>query len=192
VWGPHCVFPSLTNDTHIVGLLIEIIFSFDHLSTQLTLVGLRVKVSKCKLWSPWKIFSGIKIPQGHTLVIDGLHILGVSVGFCDFVKHFLDEVFFSGHGTYWWSFYLGKHISCIGHFVFMCRSLTFLFHSNITSFFLFVFFGGFWQKSYVGMWGHYGSRVMGVYSRPFSKTSNPIIDLLWWYKSFVYGRLCPI
>jgi hypothetical protein len=33
---------------------------------------------------------------------------------------------------------------------------------------------------------------MGVYSRPFSKASNPNIDLLWWYKPLIYGRLCPI
>jgi len=43
------VFPSLTNDTHIVGSMSEITHAFDHLSTQLTLLGLKVKVSKCKL-----------------------------------------------------------------------------------------------------------------------------------------------
>jgi hypothetical protein len=66
--------------------------AFDHLSTQLSLVGLRVKVSKCKLWGPSKISPGIKIPQGYTLVIDGLHIFGVPMGFQDFAMHFLDEV----------------------------------------------------------------------------------------------------
>jgi hypothetical protein len=43
------IFPSLINDTHIVGLMSEITCAFDHLLTQLALVGLRVKVSKCKL-----------------------------------------------------------------------------------------------------------------------------------------------
>jgi hypothetical protein len=51
-------------------------------------------VSKCKLWSPSKIFLGIKILQGHTLVINGLHILRVLVDFHEFVTHFLDEVLF--------------------------------------------------------------------------------------------------
>jgi hypothetical protein len=69
----------------------EFSHAFDHLSTQSTLLGLRVKVSKCKLWSPSKIFPDVKIPQGYTLVIDGLHILGVLMGSQDFATHFLDE-----------------------------------------------------------------------------------------------------
>jgi hypothetical protein len=47
--APNCIFPSLIDDTHITGPMNEIIHAFDHLSTQLTLVGLRVKVSRCKL-----------------------------------------------------------------------------------------------------------------------------------------------
>ncbi len=45
-WAPSYVFPSLTDDTHIMGPLSEITCAFDHFSTQLILVGLRVKVSK--------------------------------------------------------------------------------------------------------------------------------------------------
>jgi hypothetical protein len=48
------VFPSLANDTHIVGSMNEITHAFEHLSTQLTLLGLKVKVSKCKLWESIK------------------------------------------------------------------------------------------------------------------------------------------
>jgi hypothetical protein len=39
-------------------------------------------------------------------------------------------------------------------------------------------FGKFQHESYVGMWGHYGSRVMGIYSRPFSGALSLIIDLV--------------
>jgi len=53
-----------------------------------------VKVSKCKFWSPLKIFPGIKIPQDYTLVIDGLCILGVPMGSQGFAMNFLDEVLF--------------------------------------------------------------------------------------------------
>jgi len=91
-WAPNYVFPSLTNDTHIVGPMSEIIRTFDHLSTKLTLVELKVNVSKCKLWSPSWISLGIEISQGYILVIDGLYILCVQVGFQDFAMHFLDEV----------------------------------------------------------------------------------------------------
>jgi hypothetical protein len=69
----------------------EFSHAFDHLSTQSTLLGLRVKVSKCKLWSSSKIFPDVKILQGCILVIDGLHILGVLMGSQDFATHFLDE-----------------------------------------------------------------------------------------------------
>ncbi len=44
-----CVFPSLIDDTHILGPMNEITCAFDHLFTQLTLVRLKVKMSKCKL-----------------------------------------------------------------------------------------------------------------------------------------------
>jgi len=48
-WAPNYIFPSLADDTHIVGPLSEITRVFYHLSTQLALVGLKVKVLKCKL-----------------------------------------------------------------------------------------------------------------------------------------------
>jgi hypothetical protein len=64
-----CVFPSLTDNTHIVGPMNEIDCTFHHLSIQLTLDGLGVKVSKCKLWSPSKISPCIKIPWGCTFDI---------------------------------------------------------------------------------------------------------------------------
>jgi len=41
---PSYAFPSLTNDTHILGFMSEINCAFDHLSTRLTLVGLKVKM----------------------------------------------------------------------------------------------------------------------------------------------------
>jgi len=80
------------DDTHIVGPMNEITHAFDHISTQLALVELRVKMSKCKFLKPSKISLSIEIPQGCTLVTNGLCILGVPMGFQDFAMHFLDEV----------------------------------------------------------------------------------------------------
>ncbi len=90
----NCIFLSLTDDTHIVGPMNEISCAFNQLSTQLALFGLRVKVSKCMLWNPLRIFLGVKIPEDYTLVTNGLCILGVLMGFQDFATHFLDEVLF--------------------------------------------------------------------------------------------------
>jgi hypothetical protein len=80
MWVPSYVFPSLTNDTHIVGPMNEITCTFDHLLTQLALLGFQVKVSKCKLWSSLRFFPSIKILQEYTLVTNGLCILGVLMG----------------------------------------------------------------------------------------------------------------
>ncbi len=33
---------------------------------------------------------------------------------------------------------------------------------------------------------------MGVFLRAFSKVSGLIIDILWWYRPFLYGGVCPI
>jgi len=79
--APSCIFPSLANDTHIVELMNEITYAFDHLLTQLALIGLKVTVSKCKFWNPFGIFLSIEIPHGSTLIIDGSRILGVPMGF---------------------------------------------------------------------------------------------------------------
>jgi hypothetical protein len=49
-------------------------------------------MSKCKFWNPLGISLSIKIFHGYTLVTDGLHILGVSMGSQDFATHFLDEI----------------------------------------------------------------------------------------------------
>jgi hypothetical protein len=93
-WAPSWVFPSLTNDNHIMGPMNEITHTFYHLSTQLTLIGLRVKVSKCKRWNPSRIFPSIEILQGCTLVTNGPCILGAPMGSQNFAVHFLDKALF--------------------------------------------------------------------------------------------------
>jgi hypothetical protein len=122
----------------------EIISTFDHLSTQLTLVELRVKVLKCKLWNPSGIFSSIKIHHGYILVTDGLNIFGVLVDSQDFVTQFLDEVLSQDVAHINDLPFLGIGKVVLGIFFFMCHSLTFLFHMDSTSFFFLpIFFGKF-------------------------------------------------
>ncbi len=116
---------------------------------------------------------------------------GCANGFSQLCHAFFERGFILWHGIYWWSSSFGIHTCCFGHFIFMCRSSTFLFHSNnISFFFLHVFFGGFWQKNYVSMWVHYGLRVMKVYSKPFNETLCLTTNLLWWYRPSFYGGLC--
>jgi hypothetical protein len=42
------------------------------------------------------------------------------------------------------------------------------------------------------MWGHYGSKIIGVFSRPFNEVLGLITNILWWYKPSFYGGLCHI
>jgi hypothetical protein len=75
----------------------------------------------------------------------------------------------------------------------MCSSSTFISHmDNTYFFFLPIFSSGFWQRSYISRWGHYGSKIMGVLLVPLSEVSGPTIDILWRYRPLLYEGLCPI
>jgi hypothetical protein len=174
-----------------MGPLSEITYAFNQVSTQLALVGLRVKISKCKLWNPSRISPSIKIPQGYTLVTDGLHILVVLVGSQNFATHFLDEVLFQNMAHTNNFFLLGDTQVALG----ILSSCITRRPSYLTltvppsSFFSFITFR---QESYASMWGHYGSRIMGVFSGPLNEALGSTIDILWWYKPSFYGGLSPI
>jgi hypothetical protein len=40
--------------------------------------------------------------------------------------------------------------------------------------------------------GHYEFKIMGVFSRTFSKALGSTTDILWWYRPSLYGGLYPI
>jgi hypothetical protein len=42
------------------------------------------------------------------------------------------------------------------------------------------------------MWGHYGPKIVKVFLGPLNKTLGSIVDIIWWYRFFFYGGLCPI
>jgi len=118
---------------------------------------------------------------------------GCASGFLGLCHTFFGWNFILRHGTYQWSSYLGRCPTYFGHFVLMCSLSTFLYHmDNTLSFFLPIFFGEFQQENYVGMWGNYRFRIVGVFSRPFNKVSSLITNILWWYRPLFYGRLFPI
>jgi hypothetical protein len=54
--SPNYVFPSLMDKYTHRGHYEQDSLTFDHFLTHFNLIGLKVKVSKCKLWSPLKIF----------------------------------------------------------------------------------------------------------------------------------------
>jgi len=42
------------------------------------------------------------------------------------------------------------------------------------------------------MWGHYGSNIVKVFSKPLIEMSSSTTNIFWWYKPSFYGGLCPI
>jgi hypothetical protein len=96
-------------------------------------------------------------------------------------------------GTFFMIFFLRDAHVALGILFFVCHLLTFFFCSNKKKFFFFrVFCDEFWHESFASVWSHYGSWVMGVYSKPSSGASTSINNLLWWHRPIIYGKLCPI
>jgi hypothetical protein len=70
-------------------------------------------------------------------------------------------------------FFSWETLRLLWHFVLMCNLSTFLSHMHNISFFFFpISFGKFQQESYACMWGHYGSRIVGVSSFSFTTFTN--------------------
>jgi hypothetical protein len=42
------------------------------------------------------------------------------------------------------------------------------------------------------MWGHHGSKIVGIFLGSFSKALGSNFNILWGYRPSFYGRLCPI
>jgi hypothetical protein len=75
--------------------------------------------------------------------------------------------FYFKSGAYWWFFFLWKTHKLLWAFCLHVSLIDLLFSlKQYFFYFLHVFFGRFQQNSYVDMWGHYGSNVMGVYLGP--------------------------
>ena len=87
---PDCAFPSIADDTHIVGPPPRAAEAFSHLAAQLALLDLDVQTSKSHAWSPSgsEVFAGI-LPEGVSYVPEGVRLLGVPMGSEEYVGEFL-------------------------------------------------------------------------------------------------------
>jgi hypothetical protein len=120
----HCANPQLCLSilngqyTHC-ELISEIVYAFDHLSTQLTLVGLKVKMQTLEsIMDLFKHRDFLGLHFGHRRLTH----FGCANGFLGLYHTFFRWNFISRHGAYQWFFFLGRCSSCIEHFVFMCHS----------------------------------------------------------------------
>ncbi len=61
---PTCVFPSLVDDTHIVGPASTVVLAFLQLQKELSTVGPSVQPMKCVAWSPQGLDHFISLAHG--------------------------------------------------------------------------------------------------------------------------------
>ncbi|KAL2612029.1 hypothetical protein R1flu_023721 [Riccia fluitans] len=88
---PLCLFPSLADDTHIVGPLEAIVPAFYTLEDHLSTMGLTIQPTKCVAWSPSGLPSSLSLPPGFTLPFAGLRVLGAPIGSDSFKASFMRD-----------------------------------------------------------------------------------------------------
>ena len=88
---PDCAFPSIADDTHIVGPPARVVEAFSHFIAQLALLGLSVQPSKCVAWSPSGLGAFVVLPGGVSYAPEGIRLLGVPLGTEEYVGDFLSS-----------------------------------------------------------------------------------------------------
>ena len=82
-----CAFPSIADDTHIVGPPARVVEAFLHFIAQLAL--LIVQPSKCVSWSPSGLEAFAVLPECVSYATEGIRLLGVLLGAKGYVGGFL-------------------------------------------------------------------------------------------------------
>ncbi|KAL2620674.1 hypothetical protein R1flu_000879 [Riccia fluitans] len=88
---PLCLFPSLADDTHIVGPPEAVVPAFHTLEGHLSAVDLNVQPTKCAAWSPSGLSSSLSLPPGFSLPSAGLRVLGAPIGSDSFQASFVRD-----------------------------------------------------------------------------------------------------
>ncbi|KAL2632598.1 hypothetical protein R1flu_004077 [Riccia fluitans] len=86
-----CIFPFCADDTHIVGLVDQVLLAFHTLQDQLASVGLTIQPTKCTAWSPHGLPPSLSLPEGFRVSTTGLRILGAPLGPDSFVQTYAVE-----------------------------------------------------------------------------------------------------
>jgi len=80
-----CVFPSLANNTHILGLTHVVSLAFDHFDFLLASMGLSIQHHRCSTWIPSNLPPKFVPLTKFCCPPHGIKILGVPFGFTSFV-----------------------------------------------------------------------------------------------------------
>jgi hypothetical protein len=60
---PSCLFPSITNDTHIISPLSIVSSTYEHFQTKLCATSLSIQPQKCVAWSPFNLPPNFNTPS---------------------------------------------------------------------------------------------------------------------------------
>ncbi|KAL2612314.1 hypothetical protein R1flu_024006 [Riccia fluitans] len=82
-----CLFPSLADDTHIVGPPEAVMVAFHALEGHLLAVGLIVQPTKCVAWSPSGLPSSLSLPQVFHSLLQGFEYLALLLDQIPFRHH---------------------------------------------------------------------------------------------------------
>jgi hypothetical protein len=88
-----CVFLSLVNDTHILGLALNVILVFLRFQEELSTLNLSMQSANCVVWSLSRLDHFISLFPSFFIPDSGFYILNALVGSTSFVESFVAEAF---------------------------------------------------------------------------------------------------
>jgi len=86
-----CLFPSIANNTHIIGPFSIVSCTYEHFQTELRAIGLSIQPHKCIAWSPFGLPPNFNTPSQFTTPSKGIKILGVLLSIVIFTSSFIKE-----------------------------------------------------------------------------------------------------
>jgi hypothetical protein len=75
---PSSLFPSIINDTHIIGPFSIVSYAYEHFQTKFRRIDFSNQPQKCAAWSPFDLAPNFDTPS------KGIRVLGVPLGISSF------------------------------------------------------------------------------------------------------------
>jgi hypothetical protein len=85
------VFPSIVDDTHIIGPPSIISSPYEHFQTELCAIDLSIQPQKCVMWSPSNLLLDFNTPSQFTTPSKGIRVLGVPFNTSLFTSSFIKD-----------------------------------------------------------------------------------------------------
>ncbi len=86
-----CLFPSIVDDTHIIGPLSIVSSTYKHFQTKLYVIGLSIQPQKCVAWSPFSLPLNFNTPSQFTIPLKGIKIFKVPLGTSSLTSSFIKD-----------------------------------------------------------------------------------------------------